>query len=237
MELEVGDVVLCTVEKIEKTNVFVKIAGAGKELDGNLVINEIAPGRIRNLRDYVIPKKKIVCKILRIENGRIDLSLRRVSQKETKEVMEEYKKEKSYISVLKSVLGESAEKIIEEIRKEERLFDFLEEVKEDSKQLEKIVGKSSSDKILEIIKTQKQKSVEIKKEVTLKTTEPDGLELIRKILGSIKDAEVKYASGGKYSLKTESQNPKEADKKLEIVIENIKAQTKGKNFEVSIKEK
>ena len=234
MELEVGDVVLCTVEKIERTSVFVKIEGNG---EGNLVVNEIAPGRIRNLRDYVIPKKKIVCKVLRAENGRIDLSLRRVSQKETKEVMEEYKKEKSYISVLKSILGKDAEKTLEAIQEHERLFDFLEEAKEDPKKLEEIVGKDSANKILEIIKTQKKKSVRIKREITLKTTEPNGLELIKNILEAIKDIEIKYASGGKYLLKIESQNPKEADKKLEIVIEDIKTQTKGKNFEVSIKEK
>ena len=61
MELEVGDVVLCTVDRIAGTVVFVKIEGNG---EGSVIISEIAPGRIRNLRDYVVPKKRIVCKIL-----------------------------------------------------------------------------------------------------------------------------------------------------------------------------
>jgi len=74
MELEVGDVVLCTVDKIAGTVVFVKIDRNG---EGNIITSEIAPGRIRNLREYVVPKKKIVCKILRISpNGNINLSLR-----------------------------------------------------------------------------------------------------------------------------------------------------------------
>ena len=55
--MEEGDVVLCTVTKIEGTSVFVNIEGDG---EGSIIVSEIAPGRIRNLRDYVLPNKKIV---------------------------------------------------------------------------------------------------------------------------------------------------------------------------------
>ena len=105
---------MCTVDRIVGTIVFVKIDGNG---EGSIILSEIAPGRIRNLRDYVVPKKRIVCKILRISGDRIDLSLRRVTQKEKKELIEQYKQEKSYISVLKSILGEKADKIIDDIGK------------------------------------------------------------------------------------------------------------------------
>ena len=80
-ELEQGDVVLCTVEKINGTIVFVNIDDLNKQ--GSIILSEIAPGRIRNLRDYVVPKKKIVCKVLReTDRGDLHLSLRRVTQKE-----------------------------------------------------------------------------------------------------------------------------------------------------------
>src|SRR4030042_1972413 len=106
-KLEVGDLVLCTVDRIVGTVVFVKIPVENREIEGGIVMSEIAPGRIRNIRDYVVPKKKIVCKVLRINaNGNIELSLRRVSQKEKKEVLEQESQEKSYTSILKSVLGE-----------------------------------------------------------------------------------------------------------------------------------
>ena len=67
-ELEEGQIVLCTVEKILGTTVFVKIEGNG---EGTITTSEISPGRIRNLRDYVVPGKKIVCKILSIKEDRI----------------------------------------------------------------------------------------------------------------------------------------------------------------------
>src|SRR3989344_8055808 len=119
MTLEVGDLVLCTVDRIVGTVVFVKTDGYG---EGSIIVSEIAPGRIRNLRDYVVPKKKIVCKVLRISGDRLDLSLRRVSLKEQKEVIEANNKEKSYVSILKSILGAKADEIISKITKEEKLY-------------------------------------------------------------------------------------------------------------------
>ena len=56
MKIEVGDIVLCTVDRVIGINVFVKIEDNG---EGCIVMSEIAPGRIRNIRDYVVPKKKI----------------------------------------------------------------------------------------------------------------------------------------------------------------------------------
>ena len=138
MEYELGDNVLCTVERIEGTVVFVTLDG-GKE--GSIVVSEIAPGRIRNLRDYVVPKKKIVCKILRIsEKGNIELSLRRVSAKERKEVLDKYNQERAYTSILKKVLSDKTEKIIEKIKLEDSVSDFFLEVKTNPKKLENLVG-------------------------------------------------------------------------------------------------
>src|SRR3989344_4843371 len=105
--LEESDVVLCTVDRIVGTVVFVKIED--NSVEGSIILSEIAPGRIRNLRDYVVPKKKIVCKVLRIsKDGNIELSLRRVTPKEQKKVLEESKQEKSYESILKNILKEKA---------------------------------------------------------------------------------------------------------------------------------
>ena len=80
-ELEEGQIVQCTVDKILGTTIFVRIEDNG---EGTITTSEIAPGRIRNLRDYVVPGKKIVCKILKIQGDKIYLSLRRVKQNEKK---------------------------------------------------------------------------------------------------------------------------------------------------------
>ncbi len=232
MPLEEGDIVLCTVDRIVGTNVFVKMENNG---EGCIVFSEVAPGRIRNIRDYVVPKKKIVCKILRISGDRIDLSLRRVTQKEQKEVKEKDKQEKSYEKILKSVLGEEkGEKIIQEISKKDKIYDFLQNAKENPKELEKFVGKENLKKIIDILKTQKQKKTILKKEIFMTTREPDGIELIKDLLEKIKGTEIKYISSGKYSLKKESQDIKKADTELTKILAELEKEARKKRVEFSI---
>ena len=235
MDLEEGDLVLCTVEKIERTVVFVKVEEYG---EGSIIMSEIAPGRIRNVRNYVVLRKKIVCKVLRIsQSGNIELSLRRVTLKEKKEITEEYKQEKSYINIIKSVLGEKADKAIKEISKDERIFEFFEEIKENPKKLDKIFEKKDSKKILEILSLQKQKIAIIKKEINLKSFNSNGLEEIKNIHNNIKNAEIKYISAGRYSVKTESENLKKTDKMLKEITNEIEKRAKKFGAEFSIIEK
>jgi len=234
MNLEAGDIILCTVDRIVGTTVFVNIEGNG---EGSIVFSEVAPGRIRNIRDYIVPKKKIVCKVLRISRDRMDLSLRRVTLKEQKEIKERYKQERSFISILKTVLKEKAEDALENISRGGGIHDFLERVKNDPKELEELIGEQNSKKIFDIFKAQKQKRAVLKKEIILKSMDSDGLEKIKEILGKIDGAEIKYISAGKYSLKREDENIKEADQKLKEIIEIIGKKAKISNLDFSIVKK
>jgi translation initiation factor 2 alpha subunit (eIF-2alpha) len=233
--MEVGDLVLCTVDRIVGTVVFVKIHGQKGETEGSLVFSEVAPGRIRNIRDYIVPKKKIVCKILRISSNNIDLSLRRVTQKERKEVLEEESLEKSYISILKSVLKDKSEETIKKINEEETITNFLEESKTNPEKLEKIVGKENAKKIIEILNSQKKKVSKIKKEIHLTTIKPNGIILIKKVLSIFKEIEVKYLGAGKYSIESESEDMKSADKKIREKIEEAEKESKKLGVEFSLK--
>ncbi len=236
MTLEVGDLVLCTVDRIVGTIVFVKINLEGREVEGNIIMSEVAPGRIRNIRDYVVPKKKIVCKVLRIsQNGNIDLSLRRVTQKEKKEVLEQAEQEKNYIGVLKGILKEKADDVIKKISEKDNITSFLEEAKSNPEKLEKIIGKENSKKIVDILKTQKKKKRIIKKEIFLTSTKSDGIILIKKILGNFKEANIKYISAGKYNLEIESDDVKTADKNMKNIIDSIEKESKKLGVEFSVK--
>ena len=234
MRLEAGEVVLCTVDRIVGTTVFVNIEGNG---EGSIVFSEVAPGRIRNIRDYVVPKKKIVCKVLRISGDRVDLSLRRVTLKEQKELKERYKQERSFISILKTVLKEKAEYALGSISKKGDISGFLEKIKNDTKELEELVGKQDSKKVFEILNAQKQKRAVVKKEIILKSMDSDGVEKIRDILGKIDGTEIRYVSAGRYSLKREDENIKEADQKLKEIIEMIEKKAKISNLDFSIVKK
>ncbi|MDD5012176.1 MAG: hypothetical protein PHQ66_00810 [Candidatus Nanoarchaeia archaeon] len=234
--LEVGDLILCTVDRIVGTVVFVRLNVDGKDVEGNIVFSEIAPGRIRNIRDYVVPKKKIVCKVLRIsQSGNIDLSLRRVSQKERKEILEQEQQEKSYTSIVKGVFGEKAEEIIKKISEKEKLYSFLEEARTDSASLEKIAGKENTKKILDILNTQKKTKKKVKKEIHMTTIKPNGIALIKKILENFKGIEVKYIAAGKYSLESESEDVKITDKKIREMTDVAEKEARKLGVEFAVK--
>ncbi len=230
-QIEEGDIVLCTVERIVGTMVFVKIHGDG---EGSIIFSEISPGRIRNIRNYVVPKKKIVCKVLKVGTNQIHLSLRRVTQEERKEVMNQYKQEKSFISILKTALGKKAEEIIREIEKRETLYEFLQKIKEDSKELEKLIGKKDSEKIMNILEKQKTKKQKLKKEIKLTTTSEQGIKKIKEILGNHKGVNVKYISAGKYILESEGEDIKKLDNFLKETIQEIEKKAKSSEFEFEV---
>jgi len=230
MEFEQGDVVLCTVDRILGTTVFVKIDESDRE--GSIILSEIAPGRIRNLRDYAVPKKTIVCKILRISGENINLSLRRVTPKEKKQVLEQHKLEKSYLNILKSVLKEKTAETVNKIKKTQKLYDLLEDSKKNPTELEKIIGKENASKILKILNNQKKKKTILKKEIFFSTSSSEGIKLIRNLLGDHKDVKIEYIKAGEYSIKKEGTNLKEMDSQIKEIIKEIGAEARKKGIEI-----
>jgi len=89
---------------------------------------------------------------------------------------------------------------------------------------------------LEILNKQKKKKASIKKEIFLRATNPNGVEIIKRLLDK-KEAEVKYIAAGKYSITIETQEIKEADKKIREILEEIERDAKREGIEFYIKEK
>jgi len=226
--LEEGDVVLCTVDKIVGTAVFVKIEDNGT---GTIITSEIAPGRIRNLRDYVVPNKKIVCKVLRIDkSGHADLSLRRVTAKEKKETTDYYQKEKNLATTLKTILKEKADDIIKKIKSKSSIADFFEQAKSSPEILDKLMNKEEAEKLLKILKEKKEKQVVVKKKFSLNSEAGDGITIIKKIL----PGEATYIAAGKFTISIKDKDYKEANRKMEQIFQDIEKKSKQFNCKFSV---
>ncbi|MEM4230711.1 MAG: hypothetical protein QXF25_02450 [Candidatus Pacearchaeota archaeon] len=232
--MQEGDLVLCTVEKIEKTIVFVKVEEGGV---GTIITSEVAPGRIRNIRDYVVPGKKIVCKVLKIDSsGNIFLSLRRVSAKEKKEVLEKYEKEKSFLSILKNITPEFkniAKKIIE---KEGSLYDFFTKAKDTPEILNNYFTKEEIEKLIVIIKEKEKKEVFVKSEFKLSSDLSDGLTKLKEILLPYKD-NLTYLAAGRYLIKVTASDYKKANSEMIKILEGIEKKAKNLHLKFERKEK
>ena len=153
MELKEDDIVMCTVRNIEGTTVFVDIEDNGP---GSIFMSEIAAGRIRNLRDYVIIGKKIVCKVLKITKDHVELSLRRVTTKEKDEIKDRYEKERNLLSMLKTSTKEP-EEILKKIKQSEDIIEFLEEARSNPQVAEKFMPKSEAAAFTKILAEKKDK--------------------------------------------------------------------------------
>lgn len=234
---EEGDMVLCTVEQILGTTVFVKLDDYGKS--GVIATSEIAPGRIRNIRDYVIPNKKIVCKILKVDElkGHIELSLRRVSQKDTKELLEKKNQENTSLKILK-IASPNAEDISKKIKeKYDSLSEFLEKSRKNNELIGEFFNEKEAERIGELVAERiNAKKIEIRKKISVSTIAPNGISLIKDAL-SIKGLKVQYLGAPNYSISIEDVNYKEANRRMEDALKKLESNAKEKNLKLEIHEK
>jgi len=227
--LEEKQIVLCTVTKIAGTIVFVKI---GTDMEGTITFSEISPGRIRNIRDYVFPGKKIICKILEVRPRGVSLSLRRVKLKEKNEFNEKLRLEKMYKAVFKTVLGSDLEAIITKIKDSEDLNELMEDSKEDIGKLTKYLPKEKAEKIIQIIKEKKTKEKVVGKKFQLSSKASNGMTLVKNTIKEAKgdiEAEISYVSAGNYTIKIKSPEMKKADQDITTIFEKIEALSKKNN--------
>ncbi len=234
-QLQEGQVVLCVVEKIIGTTVFVNIQNNG---EGTIITSEISPGRIRNLRNYVIPGKRIVCKILQIRDNRIHLSLRRVKQFEKKELLDKISKEKNFKGILKGILGEEkSQNLIEKITEQETILEFAEKLKENKELLKKYLSTGDAEKIIKTLESKKEKLKELKQIFTFYNRSSNGIFIIKKIIGEIVqkfNCEISYIAAGKYKVSLKGKKFKELKIKANKIFEEIKNNSKKEKCEFSI---
>lgn len=102
---EIGEYVIATATRLEGHGVYVNLDEFDK--GGYIPIGEVASTWVKNIKDFVKEGQKVVLKVIRIDDrkGHIDLSLRKVTEREKKEKLIQYKK------------GKKAEKLLENAAK------------------------------------------------------------------------------------------------------------------------
>ncbi len=231
---EENEILICSVTKVLPHSVFVRIEEYDKS--GMIHISEISPGRIRNIRDYVKEGKVIICKVLRInrEKGHIDLSLRRVSESQKRnkvnEIKQEQKAEKIIDFVAKKFKKDTKKmyegifsKVEEDYGTPYLFFESFieEEASLDILGLDEDVKKELADTIAQRIKPIE---VMIKGELLLITYDPNGVEIIKESIKKAEDTDpaifVRYKGAGKYHIETKASDYKEAEATMKQAADN-----------------
>jgi translation initiation factor 2 subunit 1 len=245
-----SDLVLCTVTKIYPHCVFVNL-DEFQNKQGMIHISEISPGRIRNIHDYVRMGKKVICKVLSInmEKGHIDLSLRRVSEGQKREKAELIKKEQKSGKIVQFVaekLKMDKQKLYDELASKTEdgyatLHDAFEDFIVDESVLTKLnLPKNVYDNLSEVIRQRiKPPEVEIEGEVKLKCHAPEGVAVVKKILGNAEKTDesvkIRYNGGGSYSISVVYDNYKDAEKIMGKATDLIEKEAKKSECEFSFR--
>jgi len=236
-----GELVLCTVTRIQYHSVLVELDEYKRT--AMIHISEISPGRIRNIRDYVKEGKKIVCVVLRIHKDRnhIEVSLRRVSENQRRNKVNEIKQEQiaeKIVEFIAKKLKKDYKPLLRSIqesvsKKYESLYECFEDALADDKLLAGLGIENSLAKELNEVISQRIKphEVEIKSEIRLESYRPDGVDIIKQALrqgidaakSNIKSIDIVFAGGGRYILSIISEDYKPAEAALKKATEAITA--------------
>jgi len=235
------ELVMCTITKVQFHSVFASLDEYEKS--GMIHISEVSPGRIRNIRDYVKEGKKVVCKVLRIhqEKGHIDLSLRRVTETQRRNKVNEIKQQQKAEKILEFVAKDAkldVKKLFDDttsnvLKKYASLYEFFQSIVVD----ENVIKDANLDakiakKLVEAIKSRiKVTGVKIEGKLKLTSFASNGMEVIKEALKIAEETEkesisIKYLGAGSYNIVVNAKDYKEAEKLLEEATEKAIEYTK-----------
>lgn len=230
------EILLCTVTNVQYNSVFCNLDEyPGKS--GMIHISEVTAGRIRNIREYVQEGKKVVCKVLRVDQsrGHIDLSLRRVSENQRREKNAALKQELKAENLI-DYLAKEAKKKPEEFYAQvappilehyEYLHQAFEAIVEDEFSLSKTsIDKATAKRIEELVRERiKPKQVQVEGVFYITTYVEDGVRKVRETLvkarESAANSDIRYLGAGAYKITVTAEEYKEAEKHLKVAVDTV----------------
>lgn len=229
------ELVLIKINKIMPYGAYCELQEYKK--DAYLPISEIASGWIKNIHEFIKEGQKTVGKVLSVDKQKntIDISLKKATQKEKTDKLNEFNLEKRYEKLFDQATILSKQELKKEKIKEDistkystylLLFNALLENKES---ISFIKNKAFTEALLEIIaKNIKPKKYIVSYTVELKISDPS--ESIKKLKSILTDVsklgiDVLYLGAPKYRFTTEAQDYITAEEKIKEsrkILENNK---------------
>jgi len=234
---EPGELVVCTVKRILPHAAFV-ILDEYNNLEAMLHVSEVSSRWVRNIKEFVSEGKKVVCKVMEARHEEhIDVSLKRVTNVETKAKLDELKSEErmeKLIEAIAKMLKEDPQKSLQTIGKAiisefGSLLDFTLSFKKEGPGVineVKIDTKWKKELYKHIDEQIKSQFVLIHRDVELSSFEEDGLNRLKNVFKKAIDfvkgekmaAEIKTLSAPKYRISLTAKNYKEAENFMEKLI-------------------
>lgn len=226
-----NELVVCRIVKINPHSAIVYILEYDQT--GLIHVSEVASRWVRDIREFIKEKQYVVCRVMEAYPDRISLSLKRVHREDNVRKLNEFKRERRAEKLLEMVgksLGktldqtkkEIGDKLIEEFGSFTKVFEFS--LRSPDLLIKKGISKEWADAITEIAKKNfADKTFTVKGLLKLVTYEPDGVEVIKKVLKKAEQEglDVQYVSAPKYVISSNGKNYKNTENKVRTVGEQI----------------
>lgn len=236
---EHGDLIIATIESVKDYGAYANLDEYDKR--GFLHISEISSARIRNIRDFVREKQKMVLKVLQVapEKGHIDLSLRRVTKRERIEKIKAWKKDRKGEALLAAVaerLGLSVPDLYQKagVILEEKLGlyeGFEKALKDGADALTKLGIPEDMAKVFAQVAEERIniKLVKVRGILEIRCMKPNGVKIIKEAFletkksQKAKDAKVEFSviAAPRYSIEVSADNWKRAEGLIEKISQMV----------------
>ncbi len=238
---EQDELVLSTVKKIMPYGAFCTLDEYGNR-EAFVHISEVAPRWIKNIHEFLREGQRLVAKVyhIEVEKGQIDLSLKRVTESERKAKMEgsrrERRADKLFEVALKIAKSTKAEEMAARQALSAKYGGIIEALDALGEQGEAALSGMKIEKgllkaLLEVAsKNAKKARAEINGILTLTSYAPDGVDVVKRILGAAKPAgaefSILYLGAPKYQLRSVAEDFKTAEKAMDEALAAINAAAK-----------
>jgi translation initiation factor 2 subunit 1 len=207
---EQGEFVIIKINKVTPHGAYCKLEEYG--MDAYLPISEVASGWIKNIHEFIREGQQDVAKVIFLDTAKnaVDISLKKVSQKEKKDKINDYSSEKRAKAIFDSVIKlakkeDSKEDILSKIPKNITTYhDLLTQAYEGSDPLAFCGDKTFKEAFYEAAnKNIKPKTYTVSYNLELIITNPQkGIDLLKTLLKEMasKGNAVRYLGAPHYSL-------------------------------------
>ncbi|VVB73154.1 Translation initiation factor 2 subunit alpha [uncultured archaeon] len=239
---DIDELVIVTVKKIFPYGAFCQMEEYNRECF--LHVSEVSSGWVKNIRNFLKEGQRVVVRIYRLvpEKNMIDVSLKRVSDADTKRKLEGFKRDKRVSKLLEvaqskmktkptMTIAEVSQKMVVEFGD---AFSGFEVAASDGESALTKIGITSdwAAAITAIAKDNIKKQVRrITGILTLQCTGEDGINVIKSLL-AIDGAEVAYLGAPNYLLAVEGDDFKKCEKKMKTIVDSVTKTAEKKDCSV-----
>jgi len=250
MELEqikiiprVNELVIAQVTKIARFGAYCKLP----EYNDTVVflpLREVSSGWIKNIHEFLHQGQKLVCKVIYIDRakGTIDISLKKVTPKDSKEKISAYNLEKRLAALFQQAIRAAKETdqqaAINTAKSEFETFtNLVFNATNDTDQFKNSkLSKKLKTSILKTVEASRKKR-EYRVSYIINLTTFNTKQGITEINNALKEAESKgvtitYISAPKYKMDAEGENYEDAERKIKEAVETIKTMAKESTFSI-----